>query len=165
MMIDQPSSRGEGPDVLPPFRSSRDFPLRPKADQLHRLYPDCYKSLMDANLARHVLRQRMSDKKEFIAKIRLEIERLESNLSPEGTAHIRLHKMNVKLLDALKKMEGFADDITRVAYEGNRAPRTGLRHFIEQLKDFARRWRAFKLELQQELLEVGEDNSRKELNG
>lgn len=164
-MINQPSSHGESPDALPPFRSSRDFPLRPKADQLYRLYADCYKSLMDANMARHILRKRMSNKKAFVAEIRLEIERLESNLSPEGTTHARLHAMNVKLLDALKKMEEFADDITRAAYEGNRAPRTGLRHIIEQLKDFARRWRAFKLELQQELQEIGEDNSRRGLNG
>jgi hypothetical protein len=75
--------------------------------------------------------------------------------------------MNVKLLDALKEMEEIADGITRVAYEGNRAPRTSLGHFIEQLKAFARRWRAFKLQLQQELLELegGGKTARDELNG
>lgn len=164
-MTNQLAIPDEGGDVLPPFRSSRDFPLRPKANQLQGLYPDCYQALMDANEARRILRKRMSEKKAFIAKIRIEIERLEHTLPPEGNSRTRLHMMNERLLDALKEMEDIADDITRVAYEGNRAPRTGLGNFIEQLKDFARRWRAFKLQLQQELLEGGGETVRDELNG
>jgi hypothetical protein len=164
-MTNQLTIPDEGRDALPPFRSSRDFPLRPKADQLQGLYPDCYQALMDANEARRILRKRMSEKKAFIAKIRIEIERLEQTLAPEAISRIRLHMMNERLLDALKKMEDFADDATRVAYEGNRAPRTSLRHFIDQLKAFARRWRAFKLQLQQELLEGEGDTARDELNG
>lgn len=155
----------EDRDSLPPFRSSREFPLRPKADQLQALYQDCYQSLMDANEARRILRKRMSEKKAFIAKIRLEIERLECTLAPEGNTRIRLHAMNEKMLDALKGMEEIADEITRVAYEGNQAPRTGLRRYIEHLKAFARRWRAFKLQLQQELLEGGAETARDKLNG
>jgi hypothetical protein len=166
-MTNQLAIPDEDRDALPPFRSSKDFPLRPKADQLQGLYQDCHQALMDANEARRILRKRMSEKKAFIAKIRLEIERLENTLAPEGNSRIRLHMMNVKLLDALKEMEEIADGITRVAYEGNRAPRTSLRHFIEQLKAFARRWRAFKLQLQQELLELegGGKTARDELNG
>lgn len=73
--------------------------------------------------------------------------------------------MNEKLLAALKEMEEIADEITRVTYEGNQAPRTGLRRYIEYLKAFARRWRAFKLQLQQELLEGGVETARDKLNG
>lgn len=152
-------------NALPPFRSSRDFPLRPKADQLQKLYPDCYQALMDANEARRILRKRMIGKKALIAKIRLEIEKLEREFTPEGNTRIRLHSMNMKLLNALKEMDEITNEMTCVAYEGNRAPRTSLRHFIEQLKAIARRWRAFKLKLQQELSEDGAETAKDDLNG
>ena len=165
-MTNQIAIPDEDRDTLPSFRSSRDFPLRPKANQLQELYPDCYQALMDANEARRILRKRMSEKKAFIAKIRIEIERLERTLAPEGISRIRLHMMNERLLDALKEMGDIADDIERVAYEGSRAPRTSLGDFIEQVKAFARRWRAFKLQLQQELLEGSRgETARDDLNG
>ena len=164
-MTNQLAIPDEDRDALPPFRSSRNFPLRPEADQLQGLYQDCHQALMDANNARRILRKRMSEKKEFIAKIRLEIERLECTLTPGASSRMRLHMMNVKLIDALKEMEEIADEMTRIAYEGSRASRTGLRQFIDQLKAFAIRWRAFKLQLQQELLEGRGRTDSDELDG
>ena len=164
MLNEQYAFVDNGSNVLPHFRSARDFPLTPKPNQLQELYPDCYRALMDANEARRILRKRMSEKKILIAKIRSEIERLECSM-PDGSSRMRLHMMNTRLIDALKEMEVIADDMTHVAYEGNRAPRASLQYFIEEIKALARRWRAYKLQLQQELSDGGEEAVRDRLNG
>lgn len=154
----------EDRDSLPPFRSSTEFPVRPRAEQLQALYPDCLQALRESNEARGILRKRMNARKEIIAQMRLEIERVERDFALEASTRMRLHSMNEKLLKALKEMDGIVDESTRIAYEGQRTARTGLRHFIEQLKNLVRRWRAFKLQLQQELSAGGEGAAREDSN-
>ena len=58
-------------DNLPPFRSAKDFPIKPKEEKLIELYDSCRNALVDSNAARTLLRERMARKKDVIAAIRL----------------------------------------------------------------------------------------------
>jgi hypothetical protein len=129
---------------LPPFRSTNQFPRNPKAEQLASLYANCFQALKEANTARSILKARMDEKKRMIGAIRREIERLEQDLSLEAGTRARLHAMNVRLLDALRKMDGLAGELDEVVSEGHRVPRSHLRRLIERLKALVHQWRAFK---------------------
>ena len=142
--IQQPSLAAEAADPLPPFRSAKTFPLSPKEERLPALYPECLQALKDANTARQQLKLRMAKKKQAIAEIRKEIERFEQDLALEAEARVRLHSLNEYLIGALRDMESMANDMATTAEEANRAPRTGLKRYIDKLKSLARNWKAFK---------------------
>lgn len=142
--IQQPSLATDAADPLPPFCSAKTFPLSPKAERLPALYPECLQALKDANTARRQLQLRMAKKKQAIAEIRMEIQRLEQDLALEAETRVRLHSLNEYLIGALRDMEGITNDMTATVEEANRAPRTGLKRYIDKLKNIARNWRAFK---------------------
>jgi hypothetical protein len=129
---------------LPPFQSTTQFPRNPKAEQLASLYTNCFQALQQANVARAVLRSRMDGKKRVIAAIRLEIDQLEQDLALEAGTRASLHSLNLRLMDALRDMEGFVGELDEVVSEAHGVPRTGLGRLIEKLKALVRRWRAFK---------------------
>jgi len=134
----------EGGGPLPPFRSSREFPISPKSDKVPALYTECFHALGEANEARRILKMRMDRKRDMIAEIRNEIERLELDLALEADTRIQLHAMNEKLVDALREIQLTSDEFTRIVDEAQRVPRTGLRALVEKLKALVRRWRVFK---------------------
>jgi hypothetical protein len=139
------------PADLPPFQSTTQFPRKPKAEQLASLYANCFQALQQANVARAVYRSRMDDKKRVIAAIRLEIERFEQDLSLEASTRASLHAMNIRLVEALRKMEGLAGELDEVVSEAHGVPRTGLGRLIEKLKALVRHWRAFKRNERQDM--------------
>lgn len=139
---------------LPPFRSSTEFPKTPSRAQLTTLYADCFRALQDANAARNILKGRMQAKKRVIAAIRLEINRLEGDLSLEAGTRAQLHALNLKLVKALQEMDTVARDLDRIVHEAHRVPRTRLGRLIESLKATIREWRAFLYRQQQELADT-----------
>lgn len=152
----------EGP--LPPFQSAKGFPLSPKPERLPALYPACLQALRDANSARAQLKLRMAKKKQAIAEIQAEIDRLEKDLALEAETRVRLHVMNESLTIALREMQGMVDDVATTVEEASRAPRTGLNSYIDKIKNLARGWRAFKARLSSKLavqdLSRGDDKRR-----
>lgn len=135
--------------ALPPFRSTKEFPRKPKQEQLPSLYANCVQALQEANVARTVLKARMDGKKQVIGAIRQEIERLEQDLTLEASTRARLHSLNRKLVDALRKMGGLVGELDEVVSEAHRVPRTSLGRLIEKLKALVRHWRASKHNQQQ----------------
>lgn len=129
---------------LPPFQSTTQFPRNPKAEQLASLYANCFQALQQANVARAVLRSRMDGKKRVIAAIRLEIDQLEQDLALEAGTRASLHSLNLRLMDALRDMEGLVGQLDEVVSEAHGVPRTGLGRLIEKLKALVGHWRAFK---------------------
>jgi predicted nucleic acid-binding Zn-ribbon protein len=139
--------RATGPEdaaQLPAFRSSKDFPIAPKVEKAQALYPECLQALLDANEARSMIRARMAKKKDVIAEIRLEIERLEQDLALEASTRARLHAINEDLITTLREMEMLADTLTETVEEAHRVQRTGLGRLIDRLKQLVGHWRRFK---------------------
>jgi chromosome segregation ATPase len=136
---------------LPPFRSTKEFPRAPKQDQLPALYADCRQALQEANSARQILKGRLEAKKRVIAAIRLEIDRLEQDLSLEAGTRASLHAMNLKLVKALKEMDGLVGELDQLVHEANRVPRSLLARLIDSLKALIQQWRSFKRRQQQEM--------------
>lgn len=134
---------GEG-DVLPPFRSSREFPISPSSEKLPDLYSECRHALVMANEARRILRSRMNCKRDIILQIRKEIECLEADLALEASTRMQLHAFNEKLVDGLREIQDTSDEFTRIISESQHLPRNGLGSIVDKLKDIVRRWRAFK---------------------
>lgn len=130
--------------VLPPFRSAKDFPIAPKREKLSIFYQTCRQALVEANSARSLLKQRMSKKKDVIAIIRGEIEKLEQDLALEANTRLQLHAMNEQLLGALREMELMAEDVSTTIAEAHGGRRTGLKALVEKLKALVRNWRLFK---------------------
>lgn len=130
--------------ALPPFRSTTQFPRNPKQVQLSPLYSNCFQALQEANVARTILKARMDGKKQVIGAIRLEIERLEQDLALEAGTRASLHTLNLRLVEALRKMEGLVGELDEVVSEAHGVPRTRLGRLIEKLKALVRRWRDFK---------------------
>lgn len=134
----------ESDNGLPPFCSAKEFPVAPKDDRLKELYVSCRKALVDSNSARSLLRKRMDRKKEVIAAIRAEIERVEKDLAIEASTRIQLHAMNKQLIGALRDMEEIADDIAITVTKAHAGRRAGLNTLIEKIKNIIRAWREFK---------------------
>ena len=130
--------------ALPPFRSTTEFPRKPKQEQLPALYASCFQALQEANVARTILKARMDGKKQVIGAIRQEIERLEQDLALEAGTRASLHSLNLRLVDALREMEGLVGELDEVVSEAHGVPRTRLGRLIERLKALVRQWRAFK---------------------
>jgi hypothetical protein len=150
----------EGVGFVPPFRSSKEFPISPKSDKVQALYTECFHALGEANEARRILRKRMDSKRDMISDIRTEIERLELDLSIEADTRIQLHAMNEKLIDAMKEIQNTSEDFTRIVDEAQRVQRTGIGTMVEQLKGLVRRWRAFQFHQRETLapgVEIGHD--------
>ena len=135
----------ETEDNLPPFRSAREFPIAPKDERLKELYVSCRKALVESNFARSLLRERMNRKKEVIAAIRAEIERVEKDLTIEASTRIQLHAMNEQLFGALRDMEEIADDISITVTKAHAGRRAGLNTLIKKIKKLIRAWREFKI--------------------
>ena len=136
---------------LPEFRSVQEFTSKPKPDQLPALYTECLQTLQQANSARSILKGRMEGKKQMIAAIRLEIDRLEQDFVLEADTRARLHAMNLRLVGALQEMDGLVGDLDQVVDEAHRVPRSRLGRLIDSLKSLTHQWRAFKRRQQQEL--------------
>ncbi len=130
--------------ALPPFQSTTQFPRNPKQEQLPSLYANCFQALQEANVARTILKARMDSKKQVIGAIRQEIERLEQDLALEAGTRASLHSLNLRLVDALREMEGLVGELDEVVNEAHGVPRTRLDRLIEKLKALMRHWRAFK---------------------
>jgi len=128
---------------LPPFRTAKDFPISPKPEKLSELYYSCRQALVDTNKARAMLRERMAKKKEIIATIRVEIERLEHDLAIEANTRLQLHAMNEQLFSALREMEKMADDVSATVVAAHRGRRAALKDLVDKVKLLARSWRAF----------------------
>jgi hypothetical protein len=86
----------------------------------------------------------MSKKKDVIAIIRGEIEKLEQDLALEANTRLQLHAMNEQLLGALREMELMAEDVSTTIAEAHGGRRTGLKALVEKLKASVRNWRLFK---------------------
>jgi predicted nucleic acid-binding Zn-ribbon protein len=138
------STTSDAEDLMPPFRSARDFPIAPKEEKLGKLYKDCREALIDANTARSFLRQRMTRKKEAISAIRAEIESLEKDLAIEAATRMKLHAMNEQLVEALHEMEQIAEDVSTTIAEAHGGRRTALKALVDKLKLLVRNWRGFK---------------------
>lgn len=136
---------------LPPFRSTQEFPLKPRLGRLPELYSDCMQALLQANKARKILKERMERKKRMISAIRFEIDRLEQDLALEAGARAKLHAMNARLVEALQEMDAFVGDLDDVVHEAHRVPRSRLQRLIDKLKALIDRWHAFKRRLRDEL--------------
>lgn len=136
---------------LPAFRSAQDFPRKPKPDLLPALYVDCLQALKEANSARAILKGRMEGKKQMIAAIRMEIDRLEQDLALEAGTRSSLHAMNLRLVEALQMMDGVAGELEQVVQEAHRVPRSRLGRLIDSLKALIHQWRQFKRKQQQAL--------------
>lgn len=136
---------------LPEFRSVQDFTRRPKPEQLPALYTECLQALQQANSARSILKVRMDGKKQMIAAIRLEIDRLEQDFALEADTRARLHAMNLRLVKALQEMDGLVGDLDQVVDEARSVPRSRLGRLIDSLKAVIYQWREFKRRQQQEL--------------
>ena len=93
----------------------------------------------------------MEGKKQMIAAIRLEIDRLEQDFVLEADTRARLHAMNLRLVGALQEMDGLVGDLDQVVDEAHRVPRSRLGRLIDSLKSLTHQWRAFKRRQQQEL--------------
>lgn len=148
-------SADEGVMSLPPFRSSRDFPISPKAENVQALYKECFQALGEANKARQILKIRMEEKRDMIISIRNEIERMECDLALEADTRIQLHALNEKLVDALREIQLTSDDFVQIVDHAQQSPRNGLRGLVEKLKAFARHWRAFKSRQRSTMSNVG----------
>jgi signal transduction histidine kinase len=132
-------------DVLPPFRSAKDFPLKPRPERLAGLYRECRLALLDTIKARQMLRESMARKKDFIVEISQEFDRFENNLSIEAEARLELHSMNQQLLMVLAEMEIMTDGIATTVTDANKPKmRIGLMAMVEKLKALVQRWRMFK---------------------
>jgi len=129
---------------LPEFRSVQEFTRKPKPDQLPELYTQCLQALSQANIARSILKGRMEHKKQMIAAIRLEIDRLLQDFALEADTRTSLQAMNLRLVVALREMEGLVGELDEVVSEADGVPRTGLGRLIKKLKALVRHWRAFK---------------------
>lgn len=144
----------EGGD-LPRFRSSKEFPISPKPDRVPALYYECFKALSEANDARRILRVRMDKKREVIAEIRQEVERLEHDLALEADTRMRLHAMNEMLVDALREIQQTTDEFSQIVDEAQSVSRTGMGSLIAKLKLVVRRWRDSKVRQQRTMAPSG----------
>ena len=126
------------------MRSTTHFPRNPKQEQLPSLYGSCFQALQEANVVRTILKARMTAKKQVIVAIRLEIDQLEQDLALEAGTRASLHSLNLRLMDALRDMEGLVGELDEVVSEAHGVPRTGLGRLIEKLKALVSHWRAFK---------------------
>lgn len=151
-MTNSPTEQGE---VLPPFRSSKEFPISPKPDRVQVLYSECFQALSEANEARRILRVRMDKKRDMIAEIRQEIERLELDLALEADTRMRLHAMNVMLVDALQEFQQTTDEFSQIVDEAQSISRTGMGSLIVKLKLLVRRWRDSKVRQQRTMAPAG----------
>lgn len=133
-------------DLLPRFRSAKDFPVKPKQADLPLLYADCLQALKQANQARELLRNRMAMRKESIMQIQNLLGRLENDIALAAKAKVRVHALNELLVGELAKYEQVADDFVSVSSEAQLAPRTGLKFWIEKLKSLSKRWHSIRLE-------------------
>lgn len=133
-------------DLLPGFRSARDFPVKPNQADLPLLYADCLQALKQANQARSLLRNRLAMRKESIVQIHSLLGRLESDVTLAAKHKVRVHKLNELLVGELAKYEQVADDFESAAREAQLAPRTGLKYWIEKLQRLSQRWRAIRAE-------------------
>ena len=131
-------------DNLPPFRSAKDFPIKPKEDKLIELYDSCRNALVDSNAARTLLRQRRARKKDVIAAIRSELERVEADLALEAGTRMQLHEMNQKLIGVLKEMDSVSNDIAITVEGAHTGRRSDLKALIDKIKSIVRNWRIFK---------------------
>jgi hypothetical protein len=145
----------EESEALPPFRSSKEFPISPKLDRVPALYPECFQALIEANDARRILRVRMDKKREMIAEIRQEVERLELDLSLEADTRMRLHSMNEMLVDALREIQQTTDEFSQIVDEAQSVSRTGMGSLIAKLKLLVRRWRDSKVRQQRTMAPAG----------
>jgi hypothetical protein len=137
----------EESEALPPFRSSKEFPISPKLDRVPALYPECFQALIEANDARRILRVRMDKKREMIAEIRQEVERLELDLSLEAATRMRLHSMN--------EIQQTTDEFSQIVDEAQSVSRTGMGSLIAKLKLLVRRWRDSKVRQQRTMAPAG----------
>jgi hypothetical protein len=151
-MTNPPAEEGE---ALPPLRSSKEFPISPKLDRVPALYPECFQALMEANDARRILRVRMDKKREMIAEIRQEVERLELDLALEADTRMRLHSMNEMLVDALREIQQTTDEFSQIVDEAKSISRTGMGSLIAKLKLLVRRWRDSKVRQQRTMVTAG----------
>lgn len=151
-MTNPPAEEGE---ALPPFRSSKEFPISPKPDRVPALYPECFQALIEANNARRILRVRMDKKREMIAEIRQEVERLELDLALEADTRMRLHAMNEMLVDALREIQQTTDEFSQIVDEAQSVSRTGMGSLIAKLKLLVRRWRDSKVRQQRTMAPAG----------
>ena len=131
-------------DNLPTFRSAKDFPIKPKEDKLIELYDSCRNALVDSNAARKLLRERMARKKDVIAAIRSELERVEADLAVEAGTRMQLHEMNQKLIGVLKEMDSVSNDIAITVEGAHAGRRSDLKALIDKIKSIVRNWRIFK---------------------
>jgi hypothetical protein len=151
-MTNLPAEEGE---PLPPFRSSKEFPISPKLNKVVALYPECFQALTEANNARRILRVRMDKKREMIVEIRKEIERLELDLALEADTRMRLHSMNEMLVDALREIQETTDEFSKIVDEAQGVSRTGMGSLIEKLKSLVRHWRDLKVRQQRTMAPAG----------
>lgn len=132
-------------DALPPFRSAKKFPLKPRPENLSNLYRECRLALLDTIKARQMLRESMAKKKDFIAEMSQEFDRFENDLSIEAGARLELHSMNQQLLTVLAEMELITDGIATTVTDANKPNmRYSLMGMVEKLKALAQRWRMLK---------------------
>ena len=132
-------------DALPPFRSAKDFPLKPRPERLVNLYRECRLALLDTIKARQILRESLAKKKNFITEMSQEFDRFENDLSIEAGARLELHSMNQQLLTVLAEMEIMTDGIATTVTNANKPKmRIGLVAMVEKLKALVQRWRMFK---------------------
>ena len=149
--------------VLPPFRSTTEFPRAPKPDQLPALYAACLQALQEANVARRIHKRRMEARKLVIAAIRLEISRVEQDLALEAGTRASLHAMNLRLVEALQEMDALVGDMDALVHEAHRVPRTSLGQLIDHLKAMIQRWRSLRLRLRQAMASLARNRQDGEL--
>ena len=137
--------------AIPSFCSATKFPKSPKPDQLLRYYKECMQALNDANKARYILKARMEAKKNIISEIRLEIQRIEHEFSPQGPARVSLHAMQRKLYEDLREMEHLTNELDELVFTALRVGPRRVGQLIGKLKALVRRWRAFQFQRQQGL--------------
>jgi hypothetical protein len=140
---------------LPPFRSSTSFPRAPRKDQLPTLYADCLQALHEANSARWILKSKVDAKKAVIAAIRIEIDRFEKDVALQVGTRASLHAMNLKLVEALREMDGMVEEFGELVQEAHNVPRTRWGHLFVRLKALIRKWRMFKRRQQEEVASLG----------
>jgi hypothetical protein len=132
-------------DALPPFRSAKEFPLKPRPERLANLYRECRLALLDTIKARQMLRKSLAVKKSFLSEMSQEFDKLENDLSIEARARLELHSMNQQLLTVLAEMETMTDDIATTVTDAHKPKmRYSLMGMVEKLKALVQRWQMFK---------------------
>ena len=132
-------------DALPPFRSAKEFPLKPRPERLAKLYRECRLALLDTIKARQMLRKSLAVKKSFLSEMSQEFDKFENDLSIEARARLELHSMNQQLLTVLAEMELITDGIATTVTDAHKPKmRYGLMGMVEKLKALVQRWQMFK---------------------